>query len=61
MTLFIPQEKESLYELAPQMAKTIHTLLLARKESSQAFLKASYSSEVQAVFDLVEGLNHVGS
>ena len=56
MTLYIPQKKESLYELAPQMAKTIRNLLLARKESSQAFLRASYSSEVQAVFDLVERL-----
>lgn len=34
-------------------------LLLARKESSQAFLKMSYSSEVQAVFDMVEKRHNI--
>lgn len=42
--------------LSPTMLETIHKLLTARKESSQAFLKMSYSSEVQEVFDIVESI-----
>lgn len=37
-----------------QLIEAINTLRLARKESSQAFIKASYSQKVQSVFDMLE-------
>jgi hypothetical protein len=40
--------------LAPAMFGAIFFLLNARKESSEAFRRMSYTPEVQAVFDAVE-------
>src|SRR5689334_5267749 len=50
------QANARLIAAAPVMAKAIYKLLTARKESTQAFTKASYSTDVQAVFDTVEAM-----
>lgn len=39
---------------ALEMAEALYTLLVSRKESTEAFRRASYSKEVQSVLDKVE-------
>lgn len=46
----------NLIALSPDMANAIYRLLMARKQSTEAFRAESYSSETQAVFDAVENM-----
>ena len=61
MAVFCKPHQEEVLLNALQIARAVNTLRLARKESTQAFTRASYSSEVQAVFDLVEKLDNEGA
>lgn len=60
MAIFCKPEQEEIYLNALDMAKALNKLRLARKESTQAFARASYEKDVQAILDMVERFDSEG-